>query len=1660
MTFSGEKQSEHYSIDRTDSHSTDNDVFAAPTTSSPTIDGTIDSDEWSDANQYDLTFENHYEDRTQDVTVYFMHDNEHLYVAMDNNFEDGWDNYSRLFFEGNHNHELDGSIDQPHEDIWTGWPAPSGWSGYKQFQLLGNDDGVSPPNGMKRASSAHSGTVHYEFQIPLDSVFGAEPGDSLGMRLRTHTPDHGKEERYYWPFTPQDEYTVSDWPHLTLAVGGLAARISQSTGTTTPGDTVTFDAGSSIGDIQSINWEFGDGTTASGERVTHSYESTGEYTVTLTVSDGDVTDTTTTDIAVVNEDVAASFDYTPQVAPTSTEITFDASLSNGDIDTFNWEFGDGMQDSGQQVTHSYDTAGEYTVQLHVQATINGTDVEETASATVQIEQDDGSLPTGFTISNTEPESYDTVRFDTGLTQETVKNENLTLTWDFGDGTTAEGPTVTHQYTTAGTYTITLTAEDDSSTAESTRDLTVGDPPVEITDLTRDIGGTLLPQLGIEEGIEASVDVSGGKDLDRVEFEFAGQQVTSTSQPYDASLTIDNVIAPATPLTVRAITTDGTTQELEREIPIQRLPEWLDFLLGGADTLGVELTDEELQITYSPLSSLDIGFDIPDELLGGDDDPGEGSSGDYDFGVSMGAIYDPQTNEAALTAAGNIAAQAMALAFEIKVALTGTVEATTLELQSAQADIASELEFDIEPPLVPVPISIPIPGTDSSIGIVPTIIVSADGTFDFNADFSFDTGIVEPGIELEVSIGITLEVPGLPDGELKGVPSGGIDGSFDVGTDDWNLQATFFLAGKVVLDPPIIPGITLEKDPIWDQPLTGDSTQRFTATSDSTTRVRQTSTGGPQPLPEIDSVDAVAIEPDNISPRESFRLTDRSYEDIEPVLASVTDTKQVVIWGQQDENKSADAGHDLVGRWYENGSWSDTFRITDDTYADADPVCAATANGDILLAWKRLPEDLTTSDRQLDTVAAVNDTRDKTEIAYSIYDGSSWSDPTLLTNTSIVQRRPTVATADGEWHLAWESFDRENDTITVRSTVISPDGTTTAIADRAGTSVPDLGQRDDGNVDLAYLVLDAGQVTDVTHEIRDGTTTTSEQTYSATDAASVVVSNGRVIWATNVNRDPTLIEATNGSTSELTLREDVVEVRELSLSARTDEAILSYVSILEGGSTRDLVYRLDRGSGWIFDRRITENIVDGLRVRYTDLVFAGSASFLSAYSVRDPGTDPVSDVFATLQEFGPAYAIDGSVDSGVAGEDTTLSYELANRGDIGGTDQITVTIFRDGTEIDSVTHDPLASGESLSRDRTVTIGDGGEFEVQLDVPEPSLETEPHAVSLIAAKPQLRAEAVAAERTGTSEATVEVTLSNDGGAAAENFPVALRDAAGPVAQPTVSRIDAGTTTTVDAVVDPQQLDNSDTHEVRIDPDGTLPPQAETTPLVRTYLVRPDLRVEDIRYREDTGRFARVLVSNYGPGAGSGRLVIRDGTDSTLASTEIGVGPAQLEDGQHVPVHQSVDVPTPSLEKGQSITAEIEPEVSNLRQDELTSVQPVEAILPGEFRGTPGEVAVSASGGSLPVGGTVDVDVGAENVDELSITNLWTDWSVDVDAPSEIVEDTVAENGTVTLNWGTTQISASPTVRVSLPDRYIGGEYLVDIVATQGSDVTETTATLMIE
>lgn len=106
--------------------------------------------------------------------------------------------------------------------------------------------------------------------------------------------------------------------------------------------------------------------------------------------------------------------------------------------------------------------------------------------------------------------------------------------------------------------------------------------------------------------------------------------------------------------------------------------------------------------------------------------------------------------------------------------------------------------------------------------------------------------------------------------------------------------------------------------------------------------------------------------------------------------------------------------------------------------------------------------------------------------------------------------------------------------------------------------------------------------------------------------------------------------------------------------------------------------------------------------------------------------------------------------------------------------------------------------------------------------------------------------------------------------------------------------------------------------------------------------------------------------------------------------------------------------------------------------------------------GQPAVSADGDTISPGGQATVTVTAEYVDSISIDQLWTDWDVDSDVPDEVIDDSDPEDGTIELSWGTVQSTVTPELTLDPPTRYVGGEYVVEITASNHHGETVTTTT----
>lgn len=250
------------------------------------------------------------------------------------------------------------------------------------------------------------------------------------------------------------------------------------------GQTVTFDGAASRdndGRIIGYAWDFGDGATAAGQVVAHTYAAPGDYTVTLTVTDDSTTRTASQSDTLsvrVNAAPVAEAGEDRRIA-IAEETVFDAGGSSdpdGAIVSYFWDFGDGNTATGPVAAHRYDAPGTYSVRLRVDDDSKVANSSADDSLTVIV--NDPPVPKAGpdrSVAIGEP-----ILFDGGDSFDR-DGEIIAYAWDFGDGYEALGQQVEHAYAQSGRYTVTLTVNDDSTTRTATRSDTlsvrVNQPPV-------------------------------------------------------------------------------------------------------------------------------------------------------------------------------------------------------------------------------------------------------------------------------------------------------------------------------------------------------------------------------------------------------------------------------------------------------------------------------------------------------------------------------------------------------------------------------------------------------------------------------------------------------------------------------------------------------------------------------------------------------------------------------------------------------------------------------------------------------------------------------------------------------------------------------------------------------------------------------------------------------------------------------------------------------------------------------------------------------------------------------------------------------------------------------------------------------------------------------
>jgi len=171
------------------------------------------------------------------------------------------------------------------------------------------------------------------------------------------------------------------------------------------GTAVQFSDGSSDADgtVQVWHWDFGDGMTSDKQNPTHIYKKQGTYSVTLKVEDDQhtVSEKTLPITVSVSAPPTADFAWIPSHPWNAETVSFsdESSTPNGEIVSWDWDFGDGTTSTDQNPLHAYSSAQKYTVVLKVRDT-NGTYAEVKKELEITLSSYIMGTPTEAENSNT------------------------------------------------------------------------------------------------------------------------------------------------------------------------------------------------------------------------------------------------------------------------------------------------------------------------------------------------------------------------------------------------------------------------------------------------------------------------------------------------------------------------------------------------------------------------------------------------------------------------------------------------------------------------------------------------------------------------------------------------------------------------------------------------------------------------------------------------------------------------------------------------------------------------------------------------------------------------------------------------------------------------------------------------------------------------------------------------------------------------------------------------------------------------------------------------------------------------------------------------------------------------------------------------------------
>ncbi len=306
---------------------------------------------------------------------------------------------------------------------------------------------------------------------------------------------------YSWNFNSGEGSSNLENPEFTFATGGskpVSITVTTVSGctidfitsvdvSTLTGPTASFShaaaagcgngrifTNTTVGSGLTFNWSFGDNTNTNLENPTKYFAASGNHQVTLTVSDGvcSSSSTQTVNIGSFNGNAASFEEGSGNYSQSLTGNNFNfsnttVSSSTSWTPSYLWNFGDGTTSTNTHVFNkSYAAAGTYTVTL---TAVSSAGCSTTFARNIVIQAANAA---NFTYTPNTCGSTD-ITFNSSSSVGAS-----TYSWNFGDGNTSTNGNPTHTYAAPGTYNVVLTIN--GSIASTPQSVVVSSAPTGVS----------------------------------------------------------------------------------------------------------------------------------------------------------------------------------------------------------------------------------------------------------------------------------------------------------------------------------------------------------------------------------------------------------------------------------------------------------------------------------------------------------------------------------------------------------------------------------------------------------------------------------------------------------------------------------------------------------------------------------------------------------------------------------------------------------------------------------------------------------------------------------------------------------------------------------------------------------------------------------------------------------------------------------------------------------------------------------------------------------------------------------------------------------------------------------------------------------------------------